>query len=185
MCSPWPWTLHLFPASSPLTFSSLSHLRFTIWISWGDTTSLVPLRWKKCHYFKSIEKTRHAEWIILVHLRVEPVWLDIKGGVAGFWSITQWLIAALIIFRLWCLHRETWIEKPVCRINISALVSARYISLAQAPLTFIYSALTFTVANSEAEEKIRPMRLKAPVKGVSVGYTVYPPHVEQRAKTAG
>lgn len=51
-------------------------------------------------------------------------------------------------------QRETRTEKPVRRMNISALVSGRYISLAQAPLTFIYSALKFTVANFEAEEKL-------------------------------
>lgn len=46
-------------------------------------------------------------------------------------------------------RRETWIEEPVRRMNISALVSGRYISLAQAPLTFIYSALKFTVFEAE------------------------------------
>lgn len=40
-------------------------------------------------------------------------------------------------------QRETWIEKPVPRMNISALVSRLY----------IYSALKFTAANFEAEEK--------------------------------
>lgn len=38
-------------------------------------------------------------------------------------------------------------------MNISVLVSRHHISLAQAPRTFIYSALKFTIANFEAEEK--------------------------------